>query len=152
MDHETKADGPDVATRRDAVGSDLDEATSFYAALHNAHRVTLTPATRAFSYRLRTVGDADMTLRSSTLSADRWGLIEPEGRYLLTWAQQGTAVIDAGTDEEQLLHPGTAAMYPTGRAFTLEVAVTGPVPVRASAQDLAALVDVLLDNVFTHWG
>lgn len=36
-----------------------------------------------------------------------------------------------------------------GRAFTLTVPEAS-VPVRASAEDLAALLDVLLDNVFTH--
>jgi signal transduction histidine kinase len=36
------------------------------------------------------------------------------------------------------------------RAFRLTVTAAGPVRVRASAEDLAALVDVLLDNVFTH--
>lgn len=37
-----------------------------------------------------------------------------------------------------------------GREFDLDVRVEGPVLVRASAEDLEALVDVLLDNVFTH--
>lgn len=37
-----------------------------------------------------------------------------------------------------------------GRAFSLDVAVAAPVAVRASADDLRAAVDVLLDNVFTH--
>lgn len=36
------------------------------------------------------------------------------------------------------------------REFRLEVTAPGPVAVRASAEDLAALADVLLDNVFTH--
>lgn len=36
------------------------------------------------------------------------------------------------------------------RSFVLTCDVTGPVSVRASEEDLAALVDVLLDNVFTH--
>lgn len=37
-----------------------------------------------------------------------------------------------------------------GRPFQLEVGATGPVAVRASTDDVAALVDVLLDNAFTH--
>jgi len=37
-----------------------------------------------------------------------------------------------------------------GRALTFTGEVTGPVWVRASEPDLHALVDVLLDNVFTH--
>ena len=36
------------------------------------------------------------------------------------------------------------------RQFDLRSEVSGPVPVRAAATDLDALVDVLLDNVFTH--
>lgn len=37
-----------------------------------------------------------------------------------------------------------------GRPFDLVVEATAPVPVRTSEEDLQALVDVLLDNVFTH--
>jgi signal transduction histidine kinase len=37
-----------------------------------------------------------------------------------------------------------------GRDLALEVAVPGPVLVGTAAEDLEALVDVLLDNVFTH--
>ena len=37
-----------------------------------------------------------------------------------------------------------------GRTFELVDTTTGPVPVRSGAEDLAALIDVLLDNVFTH--
>ncbi len=37
-----------------------------------------------------------------------------------------------------------------GREFDLDVHIEAPVLVRASAEDLEALVDVLLDNVFTH--
>lgn len=36
------------------------------------------------------------------------------------------------------------------RPFTLDVSVSGPVPVRAVEEDLVAVLDVLLDNVFTH--
>jgi len=36
------------------------------------------------------------------------------------------------------------------RPFTLDCSVAGPVPVRAAEEDLVALVDVLLENVFTH--
>ncbi|MEP9364594.1 HAMP domain-containing sensor histidine kinase [Nocardioides sp. CN2-186] len=37
-----------------------------------------------------------------------------------------------------------------GRPFEVVSTTTGPVPTRASEEDLQALVDVLLDNVFTH--
>lgn len=37
-----------------------------------------------------------------------------------------------------------------GREFTVTTTASGPVAIRASASDLDALVDVLLDNVFTH--
>lgn len=37
-----------------------------------------------------------------------------------------------------------------GRPFDVRVGPTGPVPVRTSEEDLQALVDVLLDNVFSH--
>lgn len=37
-----------------------------------------------------------------------------------------------------------------GRPFTVVMDPSGPVPVRTSEEDLQAVVDVLLDNVFTH--
>lgn len=37
-----------------------------------------------------------------------------------------------------------------GRPFRLDTSPSPPVPVRAAADDLTALVDVLLDNAFTH--
>ena len=37
-----------------------------------------------------------------------------------------------------------------GRPFELEVGDGGPAPVRAAEADLVAVLDVLLDNVFTH--
>lgn len=104
-------------------GSSLDEAAALYGQLHHAHRVELTPRhDEPFAYRLRAVGDERMLLRSSTLSAQRWGRIEPQGRYLLTWAQRGSAVFDAATALEHVLLPGVPAMYPTGRPFSFEAA------------------------------
>lgn len=38
----------------------------------------------------------------------------------------------------------------TGRAVTLDVAVTGPMPVGVAADELAAALDALLGNVFAH--
>ena len=37
-----------------------------------------------------------------------------------------------------------------GRAFEVRIGPAGPVLTRTSVEDLQALVDVLLDNVFTH--
>jgi AraC-like DNA-binding protein len=130
-----------TVVRRDADGNHLDEAVAFYEHLHTAHAVTLTPTAAPFSYRVRSVGDDIMRLRSSTLTANRWGMIEPVGRYLLTWPQRGPATIDAGTDTEHVLTPGTAAMYPTGRPLTL----TAPAFTVLHAADFDATYLELLD-------
>lgn len=110
-----------VARREQLVGHDLVEAVGRYEALHNALRVELTQARdREFGYRLRTVGEERFVLRSSALSARRWGRIEPIGRTLVTWSQGGPVVFDAGTADERVVPPGTPALYPDGRPFTLD--------------------------------
>ena len=107
--------------RDDVAGRDLDEAVGFYERVHDAHAVRLTPEDdRPFRYRLRAVGDDHLRLRSSALSARRWGRIEPLGRYLVTWAHEGDLAFDLGTDDELVVGPGTPAVYPTGRPFTIE--------------------------------
>ncbi|MDM7892843.1 helix-turn-helix domain-containing protein [Curtobacterium caseinilyticum] len=117
-DHE-----PADVHRRLAAGSDLHSATDFYAQLHNAHRVELAPVRdRDFGFRMRSVADRRFSLRSSTVTGQRWGRIEPVGRYLVTWAQHGNAVMDAGTPDEHVLVPGVPATYPVGRPFTIEAA------------------------------
>lgn len=110
-----------VAVRRDTAGQNVDDAAAFYAHLYDAHQITLTPTREAFSYRVRAVGDAVMTLRSSVVTGHRWGRIEPNGRYVLAWTQRGPLTIDAGIDTEQLIQPGSAVMFPTGRPFTVDV-------------------------------
>jgi len=114
---------PADVLRRLAAGSDVDTATDFYSQLHNAHRVELAPVhDRDFVFRMRSVGDQRFSVRSSTVTGERWGRIEPVGRYLVTWSQHGTAVFDAGTADEHVLFPGVPAAYPTGRPFTIEAA------------------------------
>jgi len=109
--------------RHVASGSDLDAATDFYARLHNAHRVELEPVRdREFGFRMRSVADQRFSLRSSAVTGERWGRIEPVGRYLVTWSQHGNAVFDAGTADEHVLFPGVPAAYPVGRPFTVEAA------------------------------
>ncbi|PZE62276.1 AraC family transcriptional regulator [Curtobacterium sp. MCPF17_047] len=107
--------------RHDVAGRDIDEATHFYERVHDAHAVRLTQdEDRPFGYRLRAVGDERLRLRSSALSARRWGRIEPQGRYLVTWAHDGELAIDGGADTELVVSAGTPAVYPTGRPFTIE--------------------------------
>lgn len=114
---------PTDVSRRLASGSDLDAATDFYAQLHNAHRVELRSVPdREFGFRMRSVADQRLSLRSSAVTGERWGRIEPVGRYLVTWSQHGNAVLDAGTADEHVLFPGVPAAYPTGRPFTIEAA------------------------------
>ncbi|WP_181433439.1 hypothetical protein [Curtobacterium sp. MCPF17_031] len=94
--------------RHDVAGRDIDEATHFYERVHDAHAVRLTQdEDRPFGYRLRAVGDERLRLRSSALSARRWGRIEPQGRYLVTWAHDGELAIDGGTDTELVVSAGT---------------------------------------------
>ncbi|WIB35157.1 hypothetical protein [Curtobacterium sp. MCJR17_043] len=103
------------------AGRDVDEATRFYERVHDAHEVRLTQdESRPFGFRFRAVGDDRLRLRSSALSADRWGRIEPVGRILVAWAHDGQLAFDAGADQELVAHAGVPAVYPTGRPFTIE--------------------------------
>ena len=58
-----------------------------------------------------------------------------------------------GCDARQVVTERAAFWRPlaedTDRAMTVEVA-DGPIPVRASGEDLAACLDILLENVFAH--
>jgi len=61
--------------------------------------------------------------------------------------------VPAGCDARQVVTERAAFWRPlaedTDRAMTVEVA-DGPIPVRASGEDLAACLDILLENVFAH--
>lgn len=121
--------------RDDVAGRDLDEAVGFYERVHEAHRIRLTAdPDRPFGFRFRAVGDDRLRLRSSALAADRWGRIEPVGRYLVTWAHDGQVVFDADTDDELVVAAGVPAVYPTGRPFTFAT----PAGVTLHTIDLAA--------------
>lgn len=133
-DHGPAAEPPAVR-RDDVAGRDLDEAVGFYERVHEAHRIRLTAdPDRPFGFRFRAVGDDRLRLRSSALAADRWGRIEPVGRYLVTWAHDGQVVFDADTDDELVVAAGVPAVYPTGRPFTFAT----PAGVTLHTIDLAA--------------
>ncbi|WP_146244298.1 helix-turn-helix transcriptional regulator [Curtobacterium sp. MCBD17_032] len=113
--------GHPAVRRHDVAGRDVDEATGFYERVHDAHEVRLTrDGSRPFGFRFRAVGDDRLRLRSSALSADRWGRIEPVGRVLVAWAHDGQLAFDAGTDDELVVRAGVPAVYPTGRPFTIQ--------------------------------
>jgi signal transduction histidine kinase len=114
------------------------------------------------SHRLRT------PITALRLRVD--GLASPEDRARLggdldeLQAMVDHVVREARRSEREGLAPATDAVATLtervefweplaedqGRSFALTVSVEPPVAVRASAEDLAAMVDVLLDNVFSH--
>ena len=91
--------------------------------------------------RARLGEELDRLQARSTPSCARRGASERQG---LTGVVDGVAMLAGRV-------PWWAPLAEDqGRPFEVRLEVAGPVPVRAGADDLVALVDVLLDNVFTH--
>ncbi|WP_205475068.1 HAMP domain-containing sensor histidine kinase [Nocardioides sp. SYSU D00038] len=114
-----------------------------------SHRLR-TPIT---ALRLRVDGLADPRDRER-LGADLDELVSMVDRVVREARRSEREGLVANVDGVAVLTARTEFWRPladdTGRPLTLHDGTTGPRPVRASAEDLEALLDVLLDNVFTH--
>lgn len=115
-----------------------------------SHRLR-TPIT-ALRLRVDALDDADARDRLGTDLDDLEAMVDHVVRQARRSQREGVV---ASTDGVAALTERVRFWEPLaqdqGRVFTLDaVEVDGPVTVRASASDMEALVDVLLDNVFTH--
>lgn len=117
-----------------------------------AHRLR-TPMT-ALRLRVETVGDADDRARLAADLDDLEATVDALVREARRSEREGL-VAGAGVDAVAVLAERARFWQPLaedqGRPFVLEVPAPGrAVPVAAGRDDLEALLDVLLDNVFTH--
>ncbi|WP_439694331.1 helix-turn-helix domain-containing protein [Curtobacterium sp. SP.BCo] len=127
------ADGPldDVPTEelrqtsvRETVrsGTDPDEAIAFYRDVYASPDLAFVLDGRGFGFRYRATGDGRVSLRTSSVSVRRVGVLAPQRQYLLAWSVEGNVTIDEDLDEAVSLQPGVPVMLPAGRPFHVTAA------------------------------
>ncbi|MGN8049921.1 helix-turn-helix domain-containing protein [Curtobacterium sp. 22159] len=99
------------------TGTDPEEALAFYSGVYDGHDMAMEPDGQPFGFRYRATGDDRVTLRTSSVTAHRSGVLAPERQYLLAWSIEGGIVVDADRDDAVTLRPGVPVMYPAGRPF-----------------------------------
>lgn len=82
-----------------AEGTDLDDARALYQDQYNGLDFLLEPTEEPFSYRLSSIGDDELSLRSNTVHARMRGTYMVSGQYLATWFTAGEGTLDVGRDE-----------------------------------------------------
>jgi len=114
-----------------------------------SHRLR-TPIT-ALRLRVDSVGDPDARTRLGTDLDELEQMVDHVVREARRSEREGLV---AGCDAVAVLGERAGFWQPLAedqaRDFTVEIDVASPVAVRASEEDVAALADVLLDNVFSH--
>ncbi|MBO9038307.1 AraC family transcriptional regulator [Curtobacterium flaccumfaciens] len=106
-------------------GIDVDEAVAFYEWIYASHDIHVgDAATEGFSWRYRAVGDDDVVMGTSMVSARRWGTINPGRQYILAWASGPGITLDTGSRTPVPMLPGVPTMYPAGREFTFDALPT----------------------------
>jgi len=99
-------------------GTEPDEARAFYESVYDGHDLDFRPDDDApFTYRYRSTGDGRVSLRTSSVTAYRSGVLAPERQYLLAWSVEGGVVLDPEREDGVTLRPGVPVMCPAGRPF-----------------------------------
>lgn len=98
-------------------GSDPEEARAFYQQVYDGRDLAFAPGAQPFAFRYRATGDSRVTLRTSSVSACRSGILAPDRQYVLAWSVEGGIVLDDDRDDAVILKPGVPVMYPAGRPF-----------------------------------
>lgn len=98
-------------------GTDPDEAVAFYRGVYDSPDFAVALDGTGFGFRYRATGDGRVSLRTSSVSARRAGLLAPQRQYLLAWSVEGNVTIDGDRDEPVGLHAGVPVMLPAGRSF-----------------------------------
>lgn len=114
-----------------------------------SHRLR-TPMT-ALRLRIDALGDPDERARLGEELDRLQSTVDAVVREARRVERQGlTGVVDGVTTLAERVAYWAPLAEDQGRRFDERLEVAGPVPVRAGADDLVALVDVLLDNAFSH--
>jgi len=112
---------PDPRTRSEASGTDLEAARQTFLQAYGGADFVADRTERAFSYRLRSVGDVAMSFISTRYDARMAGETASEGTYSVTWTSEGGGRMDIGRQEVELT-PGAPVVFPTGRPFRFDLA------------------------------
>lgn len=112
---------PDPRTRSEASGTDLEVARQTFVQAYDGADFVAERTERAFSYRLRSVGDAAMSFISTRYDARMAGETASAESYTVTWTSEGGGRMDIGRQEVELA-PGAPVVFPTGRPFRFDLA------------------------------
>lgn len=120
-------------TSTDHRGSLVDDAVALYEQAYDSRDINVgSPADSGFSYRLRSVGDHDVTVGTSQVAARRWGTVRPGDEYVVAWATSPGMTIDTGSRTPVQMQPGVPVVYPVGREFEFDGLPSGQHSVRFS--------------------
>ncbi len=120
-------------TSTDHRGSLVDDAVALYEQAYDSRDINIgAPAESGFSYRLRSVGDRDVTVGTSRVAARRWGTVRPGQEYVVAWATSPGMTIDTGSRTPVPMEPGVPVVYPVGRDFGFDGLPSGQHSVRFS--------------------
>jgi AraC-like DNA-binding protein len=86
-----------------AEGGDVDTARALYQDEYNGLDFSLEPVDQTFGYRLTSIGDTEVNLRSNTVRASMRGTYMVSGQYLVTWFTAGAGTLDVGRDEVDMV-------------------------------------------------
>lgn len=120
-DRTADSEGP-VSVRRVAVheahrsGTEPEAARELLEQVYGARDVVIDPD-GPFSFRYRSTGDDRVSLRTSSVTARRSGVLAPGRQYVLAWSVEGGVVIDPDREDGVTLRPGVPVMVPAGRPF-----------------------------------
>jgi AraC-like DNA-binding protein len=118
-------------TSTDHRGSLVDDAVALYEQAYDSRDINVgAPAESGFSYRLRSVGDPDVTVGTSQVAARRWGTIRAGHEYVLAWATSPGMTIDTSSRTPVQMEPGVPVVYPVGRDFGFDGLPSGQHSVR----------------------
>ncbi|GAA3334563.1 AraC family transcriptional regulator [Curtobacterium albidum] len=120
-DRTAVSEGP-VSVRRVAVhevhrsGTEPEAARELLEQVYGARDVVIDPD-GPFHFRYRSTGDDRVSLRTSSVTARRSGVLAPGRQYVLAWSVEGGVVIDPDREDGVTLRPGVPVMVPAGRPF-----------------------------------
>lgn len=98
-------------------GTDPEEALAFYQEVYDGRDLSFAPGPMPFGFRYRATGDGRVSLRTSSVSAHRTGVLAPDRQYVLAWSVDGGVVVDDDREDAVVLRPGVPVVYPAGRPF-----------------------------------
>lgn len=120
-DRTAVSEGP-VSVRRVAVhevhrsGTEPEAARELLEQVYGARDVVI-DLDGPFHFRYRSTGDDRVSLRTSSVTARRSGVLAPGRQYVLAWSVEGGVVIDPDREDGVTLRPGVPVMVPAGRPF-----------------------------------